>query len=169
VTLREMRTVEASAAVTGSSLRHALQTLGAGVVIVTAPGPDGPAGVTVTSFTPLSLEPPLVSFALGWSSSTLPAFRLSGCFAAHVLGADQRSLAERFAGPRDERFASPTDWEEGPRGLPLLRGALARLICARREVLPFGDHHLIVGKVVAVTRTEHRPALVHHRGAMRGL
>ncbi|HEY5879273.1 MAG TPA: flavin reductase family protein [Nakamurella sp.] len=169
MTLREMRTAEKSADVTGSSLRHALQALGAGVVIVTAKGRDGPAGVTVTSFTPLSLEPPLVSFALGRGSSTLPAFVSSGCFAAHVLGADQRRLAERFAVAPDDRFAPPTDWHEGPRGVPLIRGALAQLICTRHEVLPFGDHHLIVGKVVAVTRTEHRPALVHHRGALRRL
>jgi flavin reductase (DIM6/NTAB) family NADH-FMN oxidoreductase RutF len=169
VTLPRMRTAEGPADISGSALRHALQTLGAGVVIVTAMGPDGPAGVTVTSFIPLSLEPPLVSFALGCGSSTLPAFRSCGSFAAHVLGADQRRLAECFAGPRSERFAPPTDWHEGPRGLPLIRGALAQLICARDEVLPFGDHHLIVGKVVAVTRTEHGPALVHHRGALRRL
>ena len=155
--------------VNGSDLRRALQAHGAGVVIVTTAGPEGPAGLTVTSFTSLSLNPPLISFSIGRKSSTLAAFRMSSCFAVHVLGSKQHELAQRFAAKGADRFAPPTEWTEGPLGVPILNGALAHMICTRHAVLGFGDHSLFVGCVIVASKGQDGPALVHHQGVLRAL
>ena len=150
-------------------LRRTLQAHAAGVCVVTTAGPDGPVGITATSFTPVSLDPPLVSFCLGRQSSTWPAFRTAEWFGVHVLGAHQQDVAERFAMKGIDRFAPPTRWAPGPHGVPLLDGTLAHLVCSRHAVLPIGDHYLVLGTVVAAQRGDDGPGLVHRHGRLQAV
>lgn len=120
----------------------------AGVVVVTARAAAGPVGFTATSFTSVSLEPPLVSFYLALDSRTLPGLREADGFAVHVLGADQVDLAARFASREGDRFAPPSHWYPGPDGVPLLEGVPAVLVCRSHEARRIGDHLLTVGEVV---------------------
>ena len=141
--------------------RQALSRHAAGVAIVTV---RGPAGLTVTSFSSASLNPPLVSFYIGHGSSNWPAVRSAEHFAVNLIGHGQEDVAARFARKGADRFGSATRWRPGPGGLPLLAGATAHLICARHTLVTVGDHELVVGQVAHVIIGTGAPPLLHHRG-----
>ncbi|WP_424888575.1 flavin reductase family protein [Streptomyces sp. XH2] len=153
--------------VDAATLRSVLRAHASGVAVLTAPTPAGPAGVTITSFTSLSAEPALVSFALADSSSTWARIKDARWFGLHVLGAGQTDLAERFAARGTDRFAPPTRWTGGPHHVPLLEGCRARLVCSRRDVIRAGDHHLVVAAVEHAEPGEPGGGLVHLQGALR--
>ncbi|MGC5329207.1 flavin reductase family protein [Micromonospora sp. DT62] len=144
------------------------------VVTAVAPGaapghPDasgGPvrAGFTATSFTSVSLDPPLVSFCLGTASSSWPVFARAEHVAVHLLGAHQREAARVFATGGIDRFAAYPHWTPGPFDVPLLTGALARLLCRVAHRVPVGDHTLFVVEPLALGGGEDGDPLVHHRG-----
>jgi flavin reductase (DIM6/NTAB) family NADH-FMN oxidoreductase RutF len=138
--------------------------LAAGVTVVTARGEDGPLGMTVSAVTSLSARPPLLLACLRDGSRTLEAIRAGGAFAVHLLRAEQRALAGRFADPRAtaaERFAG-TDTRE-VLGVPVFSGALAWSVCLVADVRRYGDHHVAVGRVAAVHVGGGRPLLWHDR------
>ncbi|GII87445.1 flavin-dependent reductase [Sphaerisporangium siamense] len=152
------------AAVDNQRFREALAVHAAGVVVVTARTGGVPVGLTATSFSSVSLNPPLVSFYVDQSSTTWPSLRQAESFAVNVLASDQAELASRFARRGVDRFAAPTSWRPGPRGVPLLDGVSAYLVCEPHSTAEIGDHVLVVG---LVTRTEigspGRP-LIYHQG-----
>jgi flavin reductase (DIM6/NTAB) family NADH-FMN oxidoreductase RutF len=147
--------------VDAETFRHALSRHAAGVVIVTLPGP---AGLTVTSFSSASLDPPLVSFYIGHGSSNWPAVRSAGHFAVNLMGHGQEEVATRFARKGADRFGPATRWRPGPGGLPLLAGATTHLICARHTLVTVGDHELVVGQVTHAIIGTGAPPLLHHQG-----
>ncbi|MFR0352434.1 flavin reductase family protein [Streptomyces sediminimaris] len=154
-------TVEATA------LRSVLRAHASGVTVLTARGPAGPAGVTITSFTSLSARPALVSFALADTSSTWALVRDAQWFGIQLLGAHQTELAERFATRGADRFAPPTGWHPGPHGVPLLDGCLGWLVCARRHQVGVGDHQLVVAAVEHVREGAPGESLVHLHGRLQ--
>jgi flavin reductase (DIM6/NTAB) family NADH-FMN oxidoreductase RutF len=138
--------------------------LAAGVSVVTAPGEDGPLGMTVSAVTSLSARPPLLLACLRDGSRTLAAVRAHRAFAVHLLREEQQDLATRFATPTttaDERFAG-TDLRH-VLGVPVLAGALAWSVCLTEDVRRYGDHHLVVGRIAAVHVGGGRPLLWHDR------
>ncbi|MET9159614.1 flavin reductase family protein [Streptomyces parvulus] len=138
--------------------------LAAGVTVVTARGPDGPLGMTVSAVTSLSARPPLLLACLRDGSRTLAAVRAGRAFAVHLLRAEQQDLAGRFASPAAtaaERFAG-TDTRQ-VLGVPVLAGSLAWSVCLTEDVRRYGDHHLVVGRVAAVHVGAGRPLLWHDR------
>ncbi|MCQ4192101.1 flavin reductase family protein [Streptomyces parvulus] len=138
--------------------------LAAGVTVVTARGPDGPLGMTVSAVTSLSARPPLLLACLRDGSRTLAAVRAGRTFAVHLLRAEQQDLAGRFASPAAtaaERFAG-TDTRQ-VLGVPVLAGSLAWSVCLTEDVRRYGDHHLVVGRVAAVHVGAGRPLLWHDR------
>ncbi|RKE23684.1 flavin reductase family protein [Streptomyces sp. TLI_171] len=144
-------------------LRRTLRRHAAGVVVITAPGP---VGLTVTSFTSVSLDPALVSFYLSTTASTAPALRAAEAFTVHVLHRGQEELARAFARSGVDRFAG-VPWTTGPHGTPLLAGVTARLTARQVGLHPVGDHLLVVGEVVAADADGGEP-LVHHDGGFGG-
>ena len=150
--------------VTAADFRRALARHAAGVVVVTAAAPTGPAGLTATSFTSVSVDPPLVSFYVAQSSTTLPALREAPTFAVNVLGHDQSEVAARFAARDVDRFGAPTRWRPAPSGEPLLEGASAHLLCDWYASSDVGDHLLIVGQVTAIELGTADHPLLYHRG-----
>jgi flavin reductase (DIM6/NTAB) family NADH-FMN oxidoreductase RutF len=130
------------------ALRNALGHYTTGVTIVTTRTPEGAhTGVTVNSFTSVSLDPPLVLFCLSTRSSLLGAFEQASHFTINVLGKGQQALSNRFAKP------SVNTWDEvkyrtGPDGCALLSGALGGFECARHGAYPGGDHVILVGRVL---------------------
>jgi flavin reductase (DIM6/NTAB) family NADH-FMN oxidoreductase RutF len=150
--------------VTGEAFRRALGRHSAGVVVVTAAHETGPVGLTATSFTSVSLEPPLVSFYVAQSSTTLPLLRDAPTFAVNVLGQDQADIAARFAARDVDRFGAPTRWRPGPGGEPLLDGTAVRLVCDWHATHAVGDHWLIVGQVTAVELGTAEQPLLYHSG-----
>jgi 3-hydroxy-9,10-secoandrosta-1,3,5(10)-triene-9,17-dione monooxygenase reductase component len=145
------------------AFRHALGAFATGVTIVTTRAPDGTRiGLTANSFNSLSLEPPMVLWALAKSSRSLPAFEAAGYFAVHILAADQRALSDRFARRAAEKFAD-LEVDEGHGGIPLLRGCSARFQCRTAYQYEGGDHVIFVGEVVAFDHSD-RPALAYQSG-----
>lgn len=143
-------------------LRRFFRRFCASAAIVTVMG-ERPAGFTATSLTSVSLHPPMLSVAVTPESSCWPILSGATHFGVHLLAADQRSLAERFARRGIDRFAAPTRWRSGPFGVPLLGGVLAWTVCRLAGQVPAGDHVIVLGEPVAVERRDGEP-LVHHDG-----
>lgn len=144
--------------------RRALAVHAAGVVVITAQSEGAPVGLTATSFSSVSLNPPLVSFYVDRSSTTWPRMRAADHFAVNVLTADQAELAQRFARKGVDRFAAPTRWRPGPLGAPLLLDVSAHLICLPYESIGVGDHILVVGLVTEAEVHEPGHPLIYQRG-----
>ena len=146
------------------AFRSALGMFATGVTIVTARGADDmPVGVTANSFNSVSLAPPLVLWSLWRNAGSMPTFERVSHYAIHILAADQRALAERFAKKAIDRFAG-IDFREGAGGSPVLEGAAAVFECFSRSRYQEGDHVIFVGEV---ERCEHRIGahpLIFHGG-----
>lgn len=131
-------------------LRQTLGRFATGVTIVTCRDAAGqPVGLTANSFSSLSLEPPLVMWALRSASPSMAAFRAASHFAINVLGEGQVELSRRFASPVADKFAEGL-WADGQGGAPLLAGCPAVIECRRHDAREYGDHWLVVGEVVAL-------------------
>jgi flavin reductase (DIM6/NTAB) family NADH-FMN oxidoreductase RutF len=147
-----------------ADFRHALGMFATGVTIVTARDAAGrPVGLTANSFNSVSLAPPLVLWSLSRQASSLAAFSAGSHYAINILAADQRALAERFAGPRADRFAGLA-LREGVGGAPIIEGAAAVFECANRSRYEEGDHVIFVGEVERCERREGASPLIFHGG-----
>ncbi|MET7420835.1 flavin reductase family protein [Dactylosporangium sp. NPDC005555] len=141
--------------------RQLLRRHAAGVVVITAPGPSGPAGFTATSFTSVSLHPPLVSFCLDRRSSSWPTIEAAGHVGVHILTDAQEHLARQFATSGIDRFATPTRWHTGAHDVPVLDGALAVLVCRVADRVHAGDHAIVLAEPVVGAHQEGLPLLYH--------
>ena len=140
-------------------LRTALGRFGTGVTIVSAVGEGGVwAGLTVSSFSSLSLEPPLVLWALRLDSASLPAFEHAPRVAVNVLAEEQLGLSRRFASHHEHRFGEG-EWQLGAHGAPVLNGAVAVFECETVTRQDAGDHRLYIGRVLAFSEHAHAPLL----------
>jgi flavin reductase (DIM6/NTAB) family NADH-FMN oxidoreductase RutF len=133
------------------------------VTVVTA---AGPVGMTVSAFSSLSLDPPLVLVSLAKASATHDPVLASDGFAVHILEDDQAEISTRFATAQD-RFDG-LSWDPGPYDAPLLHGGVARLACEHHATADGGDHTILIGRVVQVDVHAGEP-LLYYRGAYRGL
>jgi flavin reductase (DIM6/NTAB) family NADH-FMN oxidoreductase RutF len=152
-------------AVDAPAFRQALSQFASGVTVVTTQGPDGPLGLTVTAFSSLSLEPPLVLVCIDRRSETHAGFE-RGAFAVSLLAEGQEAISRRFAGGGPAKFAEG-GLAEGESGLLLVPDALAHLECRVTAVLPGGDHVIYVGLVERARAREGRPLVHHARGYRR--
>jgi flavin reductase (DIM6/NTAB) family NADH-FMN oxidoreductase RutF len=153
-----------SVAATAETLRATLRHHPAGVVVVTAGGPDGPAGCAVSSFTSASLHPPLISLLLHQSSSTCRAVTGTGRLAVHLLGARDQELAARFAERRPGRFLPPVRWCLDEEDVPWIQNGAARLRCTVERTVGVGDHVLFIAEVHAIDAGRAADPLVYLNG-----
>ncbi|MGW3957265.1 flavin reductase family protein [Streptomyces sp. NPDC004752] len=146
-------------------LRSAFRRHAAGVAVITARGALGPVGFTATSLTSVSAEPPLLSFGIGTGASSWPAISETDHVGVHILGEHQHELAATFARSGADRFGPPTDWRDGPRGVPVLGGVLAWLVCRVVGRVPAGDHRIVLAEVeLGDVGGSGRPLLYHQGG-----
>lgn len=144
-------------------LRRAFGCFPTGVTIITTHTGNGdPVGLTVNSWTSLSLDPPLVLWALGRHSASLPVFETCDHFAVNILAEDQAWLSRRFATRGDDRFAGVA-MRAGRDGVPLIEGCSAHIECRMHSRLPGGDHLVLIGEVDRVDVLA-RPPLVYVKG-----
>lgn len=135
--------------------RNALGSFTTGVTVVTAMADRGPIGMTVNSFTSVSLDPPLVLWSPAKSASKHDMFMRAGHFAIHVLSAEQRHLCVAFS--RGGTAFSGLDWRLNGDGVPVLPDTLARFECLSTNSHEAGDHTLIIGQVLRVASREGEP------------
>ena len=147
--------------------RRFRDTMGAfptGVAVVSASGPDGPAGLTTNAVTSLSLDPLLLLVCFDNASRTLTVVRQTRRFAVSVLSTGQEEIAAVFASKRvaAEKFAAVSHLEQD--GLPVIDGCAAWVACELVELMPGGDHTIGVGAVTGMGGEATAEPLVFWRG-----
>lgn len=148
-------------------LRNALGRFATGVCVITAaPRGHKPFGLTVNSFSSLSLTPPLVLWSLQKTSDTMDAFRVSSHYCVNILAYEQRSLSTRFA-RKGEHALKQSEYFDGKTGLPVLHGALASFECEMDARHDGGDHIILVGRVLEMHVQSGGHALLFYEGAYR--
>lgn len=149
------------------ALRGVLGRFVTGVTVVTTRINDEPVGLTVNSFTSVSLDPPLVLFCVDYRSRTRNSFQRAGAFAINILGAEQETISRLFAKPGADRFAN-LDVRIGSTGSPILPDALAFLDCRIVGEFEGGDHLIVLGEVVDLGILHDREPLTFFRGVLGG-
>ncbi|MEO6225344.1 MAG: flavin reductase family protein [Sphingomicrobium sp.] len=151
------------------TLRDALGCFATGVTVVTCLGDDGqPAGLTVNSFTSVSLDPPLLLVCLHKAASSAAALIGAERFAINVLQTGQQPASIRFAARDEDRFGD-TQWSCGETGAPILAESLGVFECERFAVYDGGDHHILVGQVIKASFDGGLDPLLFFRGSYRRL
>jgi flavin reductase (DIM6/NTAB) family NADH-FMN oxidoreductase RutF len=155
-------------AVDQAQFRQLLGRFATGVTVITARDPEGrPHGMTANSLASVSLEPPLLLLSIDHGAAMHGLLLTAPVFAVNILASNQETVSRRFAVDRAERFEG-IGYQESPRGLILLDGALAHLECERDATHEAGDHTILVGRVVAGTALDGRP-LCYFRGGYASL
>lgn len=161
----EAEHIETPAGVAPESFRSLFRAHPAGVTVVCADAGAGPAGFTATSLTSVSIDPPLVSFAIATGSSAWPAVRDAASLTVNFLDSGQHEIATRFATSGIDRFGGPTLWSRLETGEPVLDNAPSFLRAVVTDRIEAGDHHVVLALVVDAETGggEHDP-LVYHAG-----
>ena len=142
---------------TTQDFRNALGCFATGVTVVTCQSEHGPLGMTVNSFTSVSLDPPLVLWCPAKNSLRYQAFADAESFAIHMLADDQQDVCLRFA--RDGLNFDGIGLEKDAGGPPVISGSLAVLECTRHTLHDGGDHAIIVGRVAGAVVNPGEPLL----------
>jgi flavin reductase (DIM6/NTAB) family NADH-FMN oxidoreductase RutF len=151
------------------TLRDALGCFATGVTVVTClTGNDTPAGLTVNSFTSVSLDPPLLLVCLAKVAASAAALTAASHFAVNVLQTGQQPASIRFATRDEDRFGT-TPWACGEAGAPILKDSLGVFECRRHAVHDAGDHHILIGEVVKASFDASLDPLLYFRGRYRRL
>jgi flavin reductase (DIM6/NTAB) family NADH-FMN oxidoreductase RutF len=151
------------------TFREALGRFASGVCVVTTVGEEGrPAGVTISAFASLSLEPPLVLFCIGKRSANLSAWLTSRHFSINVLREDQADVSQTFAAQNDDKFAGVAG-SLGQNGCFRIDGCLVTLECQRTRIHDEGDHYIIIGLVEGAHFGADAKPLLRFRAAYRRL
>jgi flavin reductase (DIM6/NTAB) family NADH-FMN oxidoreductase RutF len=148
--------------------REALSRFASGVCVVTTVGVDDGrnVGVTISAFSSLSLDPPLVLFCIGKRSANLKAWLGGRYFSVNVLSENQIPISEAFASQRDDKFEGVAG-AAGGNGCFQLEGALVTIECRNTGVYDEGDHYIVVGRVERIERGSGTQPLLRYRGAYR--
>ena len=148
---------------TPRDFRDCLGLFATGVAVATCLDSRGePIGLTINSFSSVSLEPPLVLWCLDRASATYGAFTSADIFAVNILAEGCHETARHFSDPCREA-PDPGTIRPGRSGAPLLDEAMAHLECALHAIHDGGDHVILVGRVLAIETAPKRP-LVYFRG-----
>ncbi|MEQ8736115.1 MAG: flavin reductase family protein [Rhodospirillaceae bacterium] len=155
-------------AVAPLDLRSALARFATGVTIVTAYSNDGSYfGMTVNSFTSLSLEPPLVMWSIDRNASLYDSFQSVNRFAVNVLSESQKTHCMQFASNCEDRFSGVDIGVDGNGG-PHINGALSTFDCTIEQRHNAGDHQIIIGRVESLFYQDGRP-LIFYSGELTSL
>ncbi|HXW94329.1 MAG TPA: flavin reductase family protein [Nitrososphaerales archaeon] len=144
-------------------MKQAMRVYPQGVTVATTTGPSGPTGLTVSSFTSVSLEPPLVLISIAKGSAIHDLFREAKVYAINFLADDQKSVSDRFAGrtKAKDRFEG-LGYIGGVTGSPIIEGVRVAIECRAWRVYDGGDHSILVGEVVAAKTFNSKRPLVYY-------
>ncbi len=134
-------------AIDASLYRRTCSLFATGITVITTVDENAhPHGMTVNSFSSVSLDPPLVLVSIDLKNAILGHFMTSAWFAVNILGEHQEDLSRRFSTAAENRF-NGVDWQPGVSRVPLLAGVLAQMECAVIRTFEAGDHALLIGEV----------------------
>jgi flavin reductase (DIM6/NTAB) family NADH-FMN oxidoreductase RutF len=150
---------EFAQAVSSEGFRRACSRFATGVAVAGAIDANGvPHGLTVNSFSAVSLDPPLISICLGHAVAAIDVFRQARYFGLSILRENQRALSERFAMRLDDRFEALA-WRLGATGVPLIDHVLATMECETRHRVAAGDHDIFIAEMVHASAHDGEPLL----------
>ncbi|SEB89455.1 NADH-FMN oxidoreductase RutF, flavin reductase (DIM6/NTAB) family [Rhizobiales bacterium GAS188] len=147
--------------------RSAMRGLAGAVSIITVGTDEDRTGLTATSVSSLSVEPPSLIVSVNRNSSSWSALKRDGSFAVNILQARHAAIAERFSGRGGLKGAARYDgasWITLATGAPILEDALAAFDCEVEEMIERHSHAIVIGKVVAVRLAEEAEPLIYWRG-----
>lgn len=143
--------------------KEALGNYPTGVAIVTTVNSEGyPVGLTINSFTSLSIDPLLVLWSIDHKSSSIHTFKQTEKFVVHLLAEDQKELVQTFSKKDSDRF-SEINWSFSASKLPIIEGVVAVLECETVQTVEAGDHTILIGSVKNIRVEEKRPLLYHRK------
>jgi flavin reductase (DIM6/NTAB) family NADH-FMN oxidoreductase RutF len=143
-----------------------------GVTVVTVASDDGMHGITVNSFSSVSLDPMLVLVCLNEASRAVGLIERAGAFVVNVLSAEQRDVSRWFASqyrPAGSTMFDGVPFEPGVTGCPVLVDAAASFDCRLRQSHRAGDHLVVLGEVVALAHRPQLEPLIFHAGSYKSL
>ena len=153
--------------VSSNEFRGAMRHLAGGVSVITARRGRDISGMTVTSVSSLSVDPPALIVSINREASSWPLVKRYGFFGVNILTSDQIDIAERFTGKGGltgaGRFAG-ADWTTRASGVPLLVGALAAIDCEVEDVVERHSHAIVIGRVLDVAVSARTAALAYWQG-----
>jgi len=167
ITIERQVSQEVSCAVSHDDFRGAMRQLTGGVSVITAGRGKDISGMTVTSVSSLSVDPPALIVSVNRNASSWPLLKRYGFFGVNILTSDQIDIAERFAGKDGlkgaERFAG-AEWITRASGVPLLVGALAAIECEVEEIVERHSHAILIGRVLDLQLSTRTAALAYWQG-----
>ena len=150
------------------ALRRAYAVYATGVAVVGTHADDGkPVGMTVNSFTSVSLSPPLISFCPARSCVAFPVYCTMTHFSVNVLADEQRHISDRFARSGAESKWSDLSYYLGEHGVPIIDGALASFECSVYTRIEAGDHAIVLGRVLKIHGPSDAEPLLFHASRYR--
>ena len=162
-----VRTIKFDRGVSSGDFRGAMRHLTGGVSVVTAGRGKDITGMTVTSVSSLSVDPPTLIVSINRESSSWPLLKRHGFFGVNILTADQLDVAERFSGKGGlkgaDRFVG-APWTTGVSGVPLLEGALAAIECEVEDIVERHSHAIVIGRVLKLHVSSRTAALAYWQG-----
>jgi flavin reductase (DIM6/NTAB) family NADH-FMN oxidoreductase RutF len=162
-----VRNITIDPVVTPDDFRGAMRHLTGGVSVITAGRGRDISGMTVSSVSSLSVDPPALIVSVNRAASSWPLLKRYGFFGVNILTSDQLDIAERFAGKDGltgaERFAG-AEWTACASGVPLLVGALAAIDCEVEEMIERHSHAIVIGRVLDVQVSARSAALAYWNG-----
>ena len=162
-----IRNIRLDRDVAPGDFRDAMRHLAGGVSVITVGRGKDITGMTVTSVSSLSVDPPSLIVSINRASSSWPLLQRLGFFGVNILTADQLDVAERFTGKGGlkgaERFAG-AEWIPGASGVPLLAGALAAIDCEVEDIVERHSHAIVIGRVLELRLSSRTAALAYWQG-----
>jgi flavin reductase (DIM6/NTAB) family NADH-FMN oxidoreductase RutF len=162
-----VRNLRIECKVAPDDFRGAMRHLAGGVSVITAGRARDITGMTVTSVSSLSVDPPTLIVSINRESSSWPLIKRHGFFGVNILSADQIDIAERFTGKGGlkgaDRFAG-AEWITRASGVPLLVGALAAVDCEVEDIVERHSHAIVIGRVLDLQVSTRTAALAYWQG-----
>jgi flavin reductase (DIM6/NTAB) family NADH-FMN oxidoreductase RutF len=162
-----VRAITIDREVSSADFRSAMRHLAGGISVITVGRGRDITGMTVTSVSSLSVDPPSLIVGINRSSSSWPLLKRYGFVGVNILNADQLDIAERFTGKDGlkgaERFAG-AEWTARASGVPLLAGALAAIDCEVEDIVERHSHAIVIGRALAMKLSSRTAALAYWQG-----
>lgn len=150
-----------------TDVRTAFRHHPAGVALITAAGGNGPVGLTASSVTTVTVDPPTLAFSVMQASGSAGRILTADTLLVHLLDSRHAGLAREFALPGGRRFTADQGWTTLTTGEPHLAGARAALRCRIVETVPVGTAVLVVAQVLDVHPGESADPMTYHDRAFR--
>ena len=141
------------------NLRDVLSNFSTGVTVVTTiNSKKNPIGITVNSFSSVSLDPALISWCLGKTQPSHSDFTNSKGFVVNILSKSQLDICKRFSSPCLDKFKNFT-YDKTEEGYPLISNSLATIICKAWSIYPGGDHDIFIGEITKFKASNKEPLI----------